>query len=367
MTEAASAFQRDQSKFLYLLREIEHQLGGQIGKEGIFFGISSLVQELNELELAGRLGFQGRPLDCVQRELPWGAEQHVIIWNDPLGGGGEIVTAHFMKMPLIHGTFRHRMDHPEVVAMLKEVVQKWTRAVQGTPEPKPYPGLAMPPPAGVDVHLFRDPMWRKLDMAIDQLSRPEALGDLHWDVGRGPRWILELNSLAKYEEVGEGALFAIDVERGGMQRGLILYHPAGGSTRLLVFQPAGRLSRASIDELRSRLIEWRDVRAFMLRLEGGGPGQPARRRAPRRRGPKVKHDLEADKRLYRDYLSSGIKNRSEFDRARGLEDGHTEKTYHRLKRAGLHKAIRSEVTGKGSRRKASSSPKKPSRAKERPS
>jgi hypothetical protein len=362
---AAEAFARDQAKFLGLVKEIVRTLRDGSIDHSFFLGIQPLTEEIEILRLAQRFGHPMRPFRCAWHPAPpKEADEQQIFWVDPFGRSGFVVA--MSTMSLFNGRRYLSTPRADAAQTILSVAEQWITAIEEARRPQLYPALPGPLPPGVDSMLARDPLWSVLNGAIEHLAQVDMLRDKSWAVGAGPPWRRELEVLVKYEEMADGNIIAVDVQRQGVQRGLIVYHPAGGSTLLLTFQEQGRLNDEQLRDFRSRLTEWREFRA--LEVHGALPSisTTSGRRPPKRRGPKVKSDVDADRKLYEDYLASGIRKRVEFDRERGLRDGTTEKAYYRLKKRGYHKDVLNDSPSKAPTRRQdpkNSPPRKSSRRK----
>jgi hypothetical protein len=172
MTSKADMFRRDRKRMLGLLRELETRLV-EVPLEAIPENIIPLIQEIDDTDLAIKLGFRASPFIYCPRQLRTTRDE-IVIYNDPFEfGNGELLLRVTTRLGNRYRSY-NRVEKEEF-EFIKRIVGRWKRAVSILSEPETYP--AMPPyyDPTVPRDLWVDPLWRELHLTAGAIRRGDPL------------------------------------------------------------------------------------------------------------------------------------------------------------------------------------------------
>jgi hypothetical protein len=258
-----SAFERDRRRLTFLCEEMLRRLSEGTGQQQLS-AIVQISKEIEETDLAVKLGFVGRPVFLVERSHGSSEHAQFLVWNDPLGGGGEILV--FLQQVVRKHSGNHELlpiwcDISADARYLANALRAWVRLLNGLVEPNVYPAMPIWVAPGVDHRLWADPFWRALHCVLlrMQMKESEAYASSY------PQWVAQdvnkVNRLAR--DTGLGSRFVFSWKHGE----LLMYDPDGGPAQTIDPNPLNRLADAH-GPAGARAIEciekWKERRAAML-------------------------------------------------------------------------------------------------------
>lgn len=160
-----ASFTKDRRRLLYICRAIKDRIEQETSPDSIG-SIGGLLRELEETDLAQRLGFGVPPLVHTERPHPEDEWFSLLIWNGPHGeGGGELLLSRRFKaatkrgaMPSVTTTCEQVENRDFLISLL----QDWIQAIEALEEPEVYPALPLGIILGVNPRLCADLFWKDL-------------------------------------------------------------------------------------------------------------------------------------------------------------------------------------------------------------
>ena len=242
MAVSQSDFERDRTLLVHLLHATiaEIKKGGVIGSAG---EIRGLVWQITALELTERLGFRDALLLFLERQQPPHKIVPFLLWNNPRSGSGEI-----------NLSATRREDWERLVMVLS----RWVLAVKGLPTPKRYPAEPIIVcPAGVEAHLWADPLWRTLYDFAAWLKSPSRIVVVAGQTATFELMAQKVHCLAEYE----GLSHIIGRPPNATTADYLLFHP-GDDNSVSVRLVNGEITEESIrSKVATQLNTWLDARA----------------------------------------------------------------------------------------------------------
>lgn len=256
-----SEFERDRRRLLFLCGEMIERI--QAETEPTSIGpIVPLARDIDETDLAIKLGFRFGPLSFGHRWEPHFERVEFLIWHEPFGtDGGELIqrlvqvmkhhSGKEMRIPIERDQVKNR-------AMLIKALKAWIRAVEGLREPTVYP--AMPPwvAADVDHRLWADPFWRAMHILTNVMRMRPNDSLAYYYSTTTEHAVGRINRLAHDAGLPSRLVFT----RKG--RSLMVNGPDGGAANVIDPDPLtalGEKTAESRETVIAILRQWQERRA----------------------------------------------------------------------------------------------------------
>jgi hypothetical protein len=221
----ASEFDTDRARFIYLCSELRARIAAETDPRSIG-PVGALITELDDSDLAVKLGFACPPFLFGTRSEPHFERVDFLIWNEPHGSVSGEYILHLVQTLKVRGARSEKLpirrDQTKARPRLVAVIDAWIRAAEGLRRPREYP--VMPRYVSVDVEhrLWADPFWRAIHtMQLMMRSDEGSLLSRHMTESIG-RQMRRVNALANDAGVNSRIVFATTGST------LVMFDPDGG-------------------------------------------------------------------------------------------------------------------------------------------